>query len=614
MLLNKVVNSTKIMQYLDSGDITSYYNMRDNDKAFMMKQLENHETQPFLIVNHHRPGVYFGMIERVDESFLFHLISKYEEKSIVDAFTEDIQWNQIDFPEDRYVTDIEMDANLMHNLHDGVYLKNHHKFYQGKLSAYEEALPMRPVAHKSYMSTRLYDIRIEDERSEYQKDVDRISYSKAYRRLVDKAQVFSTKKGDHFRTRLTHTLEVSRISRTIARALSLNEDLTEAIAQGHDIGHTPFGHQGERSIDELLKFYLTSARTEFKHNFQAMRVLNEYEERYLAHPGLNLTTQTLEGILKHTGLKKNKKCSDYMTEKGICRFDVCEQRCLDMEAFIPSPIIEKLHLNYDYPTTLEGQVVAIADEIAQRSHDYEDAISANMLTLQEILDQFKLIFTSENSASAFNKEMVEAKGRGRKLYNVRDLLKARVSPMIINHFIKDVIDQSKWAIDQYMTQETEKEYFKEQHCVNTVLIDFSSVTKRHNDYLEHSIISRAISSEEVSKFDYKGSKIVTALFNTYYNNPSLLPKSELARIRGKLERQGIYHYEKLNSEKKLLAFLDDLRIKTDNDKEHQQRLMHLGIDERKGYEIYLRAISDFIGGMTDQYAMKTYDDLIASPH
>lgn len=174
-------------------------------------------------------------------------------------------------------------------------------------------------------------------RTGFQRDRDRILHSKAFRRLKHKTQVFLSPEGDHYRTRLTHTLEVSQISRTIARALSLNEDLTEAIALGHDLGHTPFGHCGEMALNEIHK-------GGFCHNHQSLRVVTKLEQRSRGRKGLNLTKEVCDGILNHTG-------------KTL-------------------------------PSTIEGQVVKICDRIAYINHDIDDAIRAKVLCVEEIPEIF----------------------------------------------------------------------------------------------------------------------------------------------------------------------------------------------------------------------------------
>lgn len=215
-----------------------------------------------------------------------------------------------------------------------------------QLEAREEQL-LSPLAAKTCHATRLRSEKECDVRTAFQRDRDRIIHSKAFRRLKHKTQVFIAPEGDHYRTRLTHTLEVCQIARTVARALCLNEDLTEAIALGHDLGHTPFGHAGEDTLDEIHP-------GGFKHNEQSLRVVDFLEQGQ----GLNLTTDVRDGILHHTG------------------------------PFIPS--------------TLEGQVVKICDRIAYINHDIDDALRAGVLT-QGDLPAAEFNYLGENSSARINK-------------------------------------------------------------------------------------------------------------------------------------------------------------------------------------------------------------------
>ncbi|MFH1686954.1 MAG: deoxyguanosinetriphosphate triphosphohydrolase [bacterium] len=184
-------------------------------------------------------------------------------------------------------------------------------------------------------------------RTAYQRDRDRIVHSAAFRRMEYKTQVFIPHEQDHFRTRLTHTLEVAQISRTMARALRLNEDLVEAVALVHDLGHTPFGHSGEDVLDDLL-----ADRGGFNHNRQSLRVVDTLEQRYAGHPGLNLTYEVREGIVKHETSVK----------------------------------IEHPEFTHNHPT-LEAALVDIADEIAYNAHDIDDGLSAELLSLSQIKEQ-----------------------------------------------------------------------------------------------------------------------------------------------------------------------------------------------------------------------------------
>lgn len=200
-------------------------------------------------------------------------------------------------------------------------------------------------------------------RSEFQRDRDRIIHSTAFRRLQHKTQVFLHHEGQHYRTRLTHTLEVSQIARSIARALRLNEDLAEAVALAHDLGHTPFGHAGERVLSDKMRPW-----GGFDHNVQALRVVTLIENRYAEHDGLNLTWETLEGILKHNGPVvggASKHGQD--TEKAL--------------GAIPA----SADLMPETYASLEAQVAAIADDIAYNAHDIDDAARAGLLAIDDLV-------------------------------------------------------------------------------------------------------------------------------------------------------------------------------------------------------------------------------------
>lgn len=206
-------------------------------------------------------------------------------------------------------------------------------------------------------------------RSEFQRDRDRIIHSTAFRRLQHKTQVFLHHEGHHFRTRLTHTLEVSQIARSIARALRLNEDLAEAVALAHDLGHTPFGHAGERVLQRKMREY-----GGFDHNMQALRAVTQLENRYAEHDGLNLTWETLEGILKHNGPLQDVDGNPIgkFIEEGL-PFGLGD---------IPSVADLESHTH----AGLEAQAAAIADDIAYNAHDIDDAIRAGLLKLDDLSD------------------------------------------------------------------------------------------------------------------------------------------------------------------------------------------------------------------------------------
>lgn len=216
---------------------------------------------------------------------------------------------------------------------------------------------------------RLYGTSDSPTRSEFQRDRDRIVHSTAFRRLQHKTQVFLHHEGQHFRTRLTHTLEVSQMARSIARALRLNEDLAEAVALAHDLGHPPFGHAGERVLNEKMKPW-----GGFDHNMQAVRVVTRLENRYAEHDGLNLSWEALEGILKHNGPLTD------ITGAPVGRY---------IEEGLPAgydDIQATANLLLSTHASLEAQCAAIADDVAYNAHDIDDALRARLLRLSDLTD------------------------------------------------------------------------------------------------------------------------------------------------------------------------------------------------------------------------------------
>jgi dGTPase len=204
-------------------------------------------------------------------------------------------------------------------------------------------------------------------RNDFRRDCDRIIHSAAFRRLAHKTQVFVYHEGDHFRTRLTHTLEVVQIARSLARALGLDEDLAEAAALAHDLGHPPFGHAGERALDDCLK-----AAGGFDHNAQALRIVTSLERRYAQFDGLNLTWETLEGLVKHNGplLTRDGRPTARYTERGVPAPILAYSRIQDLELWSFA--------------SAEAQAAALADDIAYDAHDIDDGLRADLFALDDI--------------------------------------------------------------------------------------------------------------------------------------------------------------------------------------------------------------------------------------
>ena len=196
-------------------------------------------------------------------------------------------------------------------------------------------------------------------RTPFQRDRDRIIHSASFRRLKHKTQVFVNTEGDHYRTRITHSMEVAQIARSIARYLNLNEDLSETLSLAHDLGHTPFGHAGEDSLNECMEKH-----GGFDHNLQTLRIVMFLENKYLKFSGLNLSIETLEGLLKHNGPVENLALVDELI--GVNKF--------------------KNMIDFNTYPSLEAQISAISDDIAYNNHDIQDGINANLFRLEELVD------------------------------------------------------------------------------------------------------------------------------------------------------------------------------------------------------------------------------------
>jgi len=341
-------------------------------------------------------------------------------------------------------------------------------------------------------ATRLHPEEEHPYRTAFQRDRDRIIHSRAFRRLKHKRQVFLPEVGDHYRTRITHTLEVSQIARTMARALGLNEDLVEAIALGHDLGHTPFGHIGEIVLNEIMagKDDLGGVLPRqngggFKHNYQSLRVVDQIEKKY-PWEGLNLTAPVREGILKHTRLRRD-------------------------ELNYPDFVTEGLHLELDSATTLEGQVVAISDEIAQRTHDLEDGLRAGLVELQRVreLPLVGLVEEARGLAALFTQDPF--------LY--RNLLIRG----LINLLANDVIENTLRHLEDFQRRKARLHFFDEE--VVTFSARLNPLQKQLNQFIYQEIIFPGGQNPE----DRVAESILRGLFRIYVERPELLPEYTFQR-------------------------------------------------------------------------------------
>ncbi|HPI21973.1 MAG TPA: deoxyguanosinetriphosphate triphosphohydrolase [Spirochaetota bacterium] len=310
-------------------------------------------------------------------------------------------------------------------------------------------------------------------RTEFQRDRDRIIHSRAFRRLEYKTQVFVNHEGDHYRTRLTHTIEVAQISRSIARALRLNEDLTESIALAHDLGHTPFGHAGERELNELLR-----DTGGFEHNRQSLRVVETLEERYHGFSGLNLTWETREGIIKHSSYYDHPEVSTYAPEEQ------------------PS---------------IEAQIIDFADEIAYNNHDLDDGISSGLIDPAS-LDDLGLWRLAAGLPYAGD---------------VKDekLVVNRMIRSIINILVTDLIQTTLAAIAELGVAT-----YDDVKRAPRKLVGFSAGIAAMSDELKRFLRKNMYQHYRVVRMTIKAQRVVRELFNLYREHPNALPDDYFARV------------------------------------------------------------------------------------
>ena len=346
-------------------------------------------------------------------------------------------------------------------------------------------------------------------RSPFQRDRDRIIHSASFRRLKHKTQVFVNTEGDHFRTRITHSIEVAQIARSIAKYLNLNEDLAETLSLAHDLGHTPFGHAGEYALDECMENY-----GGFDHNLQTLRIVMFLENKYFKFKGLNLSIETLEGLLKHNGPVED---SDLVNS------------LIGLKTF-------KGKINFNTFPSLEAQISAISDDIAYNNHDIQDGINANLFKLEELIeiDFFRSIYLK------YKKKI------NKKNYKIATYQIIRDS---IDLMIRDLLTNTQKNLKNFKIKS-----IKDIANSDQLLVCFSNSIQK--------------SEKEIKLF----------LRTKMYDNKLVLKKNQ----RGKIIIKKLFEIIKLNPRK----FLTKDQLTKDK----------------------FRAISDFISGMTDRYAINLYNN------
>ena len=313
-------------------------------------------------------------------------------------------------------------------------------------------------------------------RTDFQRDRDRIVHSTAFRRLEYKTQVFVNHEGDLFRTRLTHSLEVAQIARSLARSLAVNEDLVEAIALAHDLGHTPFGHAGQDALNDCMRPY-----GGFEHNLQSLRVVDELEERYAAFDGLNLCFETREGILKHCSADNARRLGA-LGERFLLRRQ-------------PS---------------LEAQVANLADEIAYNNHDIDDGLRSGLLTLAQ-LDEVPVFARHARAVRAGHPGIGE-----------RRMIHETVRRMI-NALVVDLIAESRRRID------TAAPASVDDVRAAPPLVAFSEPVRTEADALKAFLRDHLYRHFQVMRMTEKARRVVRELFEAFLNEPRLLPTDHRQR-------------------------------------------------------------------------------------
>ena len=313
-----------------------------------------------------------------------------------------------------------------------------------------------------------------DLRNDFQRDRDRIIHSTAFRRLKHKTQVFVNTSGDHFRTRITHSLEVSQIARTLSKYFNLNEDLSETLSLAHDLGHTPFGHAGEEALNDCMKNY-----GGFDHNIQTLRIITILENRYYDFKGLNLSIETLDGLIKHNG-----------PVKDLAKLN----RILGNNFF-------KKKINFNLNSSLESQISSISDDIAYNSHDLEDGLKSNLFDLNFL-----------TNIPVLNKIITKHKKKLNR-YSI-DLVIRQIIREIINEMVSDVISTTKKNIRLYKIKNLNDIYQTKNQ-----LVSFSQNMQNFDKKIKSFLKQKMYFHKDVSSKTNYGKKVITRLFFKIRKNP-----------------------------------------------------------------------------------------------
>jgi len=358
---------------------------------------------------------------------------------------------------------------------------------------------------------RFYKEKKTSLRTDFQRDRDRIIHSTAFRRLKHKTQVFVNTSGDHFRTRITHSLEVAQIARTLSKFFNLNEDLCETLSLAHDLGHTPFGHAGEEALNNCMKKF-----GGFDHNIQTLRIILFLENRYYEFKGLNLTFETLDGLLKHNGpIKNNKKYNKILGKNYF-----------------------KNRINFSSRPSLEAQIAAISDDIAYNSHDLEDGLKSNLFKLKD-LENIPIL-----------KTIIFKHKKKIKNHSI-DLIIRQIIRDIINEMVRDIIITTQKNLKNYKIK-TLNDVYNSKYPI----VCFSRKMKLFDKKIKSFLRKKMYYHKNVKINTNQGKKIISKLFKSIKENPkryinvSKYDKSNILRsicdfIAGMTDRYAINLYKKI---------------------------------------------------------------------
>ncbi len=329
------------------------------------------------------------------------------------------------------------------------------------------------------LTARAHPENVHAYRTPFERDRGRVTHARSFRRMAGKTQVFSNRYSDHFRSRLTHTLEVSQIARTVAGALGLNQELTETLALVHDIGHPPFGHAGERALDTAMREH----GLRFDHNLHALRIVEHFEQRYAAHPGLNLTLGVREGIVKHS--------RDYKSTEH--------------------PELAEYFLDLRPP--LEAQLIDLADEIAYLTADIDDGLEAGILELEDVRANVAIF---QRAYARMKQQHPHAAGK---------LLLAGALTRMLNELTGDLIRETARRVREAGVSSLQ-EVREHPERLASLSEEKEAERKQSKDYLH----ARLYISEEIQRNHRQAEEVVGGLFRDWVRNPELLPNAYFALV------------------------------------------------------------------------------------